>query len=316
MVGEGLAQGPQSPGMLQRTLRRVLAAIGLGVLVLTATFVVFHVLPGDPVRSALGVHASETAVVARRAELGLDRPLVEQYLRFMQGAAMLDFGRSFQTREEVRAVLLSALGLTAAHAAAAIAIAALVGMLVVMATWVTKGWVRRCTEWICRLATSVPSLVLSVAVGLWAYQMLDFMGAYSTASRLSAILALSVYPTLSLIEVAIRATERLESALCAIAARGQGMTELRVFVHVIVHGIRMAWLGQLSNLMVSLFVSSAVFEVVFSLHGLGYLLHRAVASKDFPVMQGVVVTLLLTFLALDALFEQGILRPLAARYGR
>src|SRR5690606_22260794 len=87
-----------------RRLTRTVAALAL---VLLATFFLAHITPGDPIRALLGPQASQQAVDAMRAELGLNQPLIAQLLSYVSGIFQGDFGTSIATRQPVSDLMLS-----------------------------------------------------------------------------------------------------------------------------------------------------------------------------------------------------------------
>lgn len=307
-----------TPGATSRRSRRARAAIwasarvlGLIMFVLTTVFLVFSVLPSDPIRNALGVNASEEAVASLRRELGYDRPLAERYARYVAGAVQLDFGRSVQTRQPVRPMVVEALAVTARNGALALGISAAVSLALTAITFLTNRRMERGVVLVCRVLTSVPSLIVAIVVGVVAYSLLGGFAEGGVRATLGIIAAIAVYPTCSLTEIGVSEAARVQQASFVAASRSFGMSEPSVFVRCILPVILTSWMGQVSNLAASMIVSATVFEVVFSLPGLGNLLARAVIQNDLPVMQGIAITIILTFLGVDACFDRVLLPRVA-----
>src|SRR6202021_1191453 len=84
-------------------LRRVLLTIPVLLGVATLVFSLIHLVPGDPVQAMLGESASPADIAELRGKLGLDRPLIVQYVAFLKGAATADLGTSLRTNEPVAA---------------------------------------------------------------------------------------------------------------------------------------------------------------------------------------------------------------------
>ena len=108
--------------------RRLLLLVPTVLGVLTLVFFLVHLIPGDPVELMLGETASRADLAQLRADLGLDRPIGEQYARFLGGLARGDLGRSFFYRKPVLEVIGGALPATALLAAAAMAVAILIAV--------------------------------------------------------------------------------------------------------------------------------------------------------------------------------------------
>ena len=88
--------------MLQYTIKRLLGVLPTLVIVALLVFLFVHILPGDPARLAAGPDATPETVELVRKDLGLDRPLPEQFARFAAGVVRWDFGRSLRTKRPVR----------------------------------------------------------------------------------------------------------------------------------------------------------------------------------------------------------------------
>src|SRR5512147_611691 len=87
--------------MLQYILKRLLGLLPTLFIVGLLVFLFVHLLPGDPARLAAGVDATPETVELVRKDLGLDRPLPEQFIRFASGVARFDFGHSIRTKRPV-----------------------------------------------------------------------------------------------------------------------------------------------------------------------------------------------------------------------
>src|SRR5215467_14412408 len=88
--------------MLQYLLKRLLGLLPTLALVAVLVFMFVHLLPGDPARLAAGPDATPETVELVRQDLGLDRPLPQQFVRFVNGVVHWDFGRSLRTKRAVR----------------------------------------------------------------------------------------------------------------------------------------------------------------------------------------------------------------------
>ena len=111
-----------------RLLRPSLVRLAVSLLVLlTLTFAMIHLVPGDAVRSALGLTAPAKLVQQRRAQLGLDKPLYQQYADYVDRAAHGDFGTSLTSGEPITEIVRTRLPITLRIAGLAFLVAVLVG---------------------------------------------------------------------------------------------------------------------------------------------------------------------------------------------
>lgn len=108
--------------------RRLASAVPTLLGVLTVVFLFVRMVPGDPAQAILGEYATPANLTAMRQSLGLDRPLASQYLTFMGKALTLDFGRSYQTRQQVTERISDALPYTLSLGLAALFVALAVGI--------------------------------------------------------------------------------------------------------------------------------------------------------------------------------------------
>jgi peptide/nickel transport system permease protein len=117
-----------SGSLPQYILQRTLLVIPMIWVILTLTFVVLRVAPGDPVSAALGGKLTPEALDQRREALGLNRPLIEQYWEYLSSVIRLDFGTTFSDNQPVLAVVRDKGGATLSLTIAAFALALLLGI--------------------------------------------------------------------------------------------------------------------------------------------------------------------------------------------
>ena len=295
--------------------RFILGAVFLVVAILTIAFVLFSALPSDPARSVLGVNASEDAVRALRRELGYDRPVVERYLNYLSAAIRLEFGRSLMTRMSVTAEVERALAETLRYVVAALAFSVVSSVLLITGAFCGGPRAQATLVNAARTFTSVPSLILCVALGSLAVasNAFRFLSNIDWENFLTAVVALSVYPICSLTEVGITESIRAERLSYVLAARSFGLARTSIFTAYIARIALVSWLGTLSNVIANLVVGSSIVEIVFSLPGLGQLLVRSVTTNDYPMLQGIVVATTLLFLFTNLLLDRFLLRWLGTR---
>jgi peptide/nickel transport system permease protein len=279
-------------------LRRGVAALLLLLLVVSATFVVLHALPGDPVRLLLDSRVPESARAELRARWGLDQPLHVQYARWLGGVARGDWGTSFVHRRPAAAVVAGALPDTLLLGAAALLVQLLVAVpLGVLGARRPGGIVDQCVRVGSLLLYSVPTFWLGLlALLLFAYRLGWFPAGHARAAgspgglaetlRHLALPALvlglsSAGPLLRLVRGGLLESLGAEHLR---AARARGVSEPRV---VWLHGLRTAAgpLLQLLGLTLPALLGGAlVVEVVFSWPGLGRVTYQAMASRDLALV--------------------------------
>ncbi len=315
----GASRGQLARLWVRSVVTRARSLVGASLLilvVLTIVFVAFNALGSDPVRNALGVNASESAVASLRHELGYDRPVLDRYLRFIVDAVRLDFGRSIHSRQPVRPMLLDALYLTLRNGLTALGVSVVVSLGLTALAFSTGPKVERAIVVACRVLTSVPSIVVAVVIGTVIYVALGGFAGSSGLAIAGVVAAIAVYPTCSLGEIGVVEVSRLRQATFVTAARAMGMSEPAILFRCIMPVILTSVMGHVSNIVASIAVVSAVFEVVFSLPGIGSLLARSITQNDLPIMQGVAVVIVILFLTIDAVFDRLLLPRLGVYVGR
>lgn len=279
-------------------LRRA-AAIPLVLLVVSA--VVFCLPRVDRANATRAVvlarsagAAPDPATTARlERELGLDRPLVEQYLGWLGGALRGDLGISYAAQTPVAGTLGAALATSLVLAVLALGVAALVGIpLGLRAAVHPRGPLDRAVSGGSVLGSAVPEFVLGpalvvvLAVGLG---VLPAGGWGGVEDAVLPVLTLAAFPTaLAATLTRAEATDVLATPSVAVA-RAKGLRAWRVLgVHVLPRAVTSV-LGLGGMFLAGLLGGSVVVEVVFAVPGLGRLLVDAVVARDFPVVQGALV---------------------------
>lgn len=290
-------------------IRRLAAGVAILWAVITLTFVAIHAAPGDPFLPAAD-RPTDPAVAARlRAQFGLDRPLIEQYVRYLGQVARGNLGISFTQRRPVAEALAGAVPQTVLLAGAALAIDFVLGIALgaVMAARAGRASDMALTT-VTLLVGAMPvfwvGLVLLLVFGEWLH-WLPLGGAYDPAlyGALSPVAQLGdrlrhlVLPALTLGLVGAGWTARYQRAavLDALsqewvrAARAKGASEGRVLWR---HALRPALLPTVTLFGLSfpfLLTGAVLVEAVFSWPGMGRLAADAVAARDYPLVMATTI---------------------------
>ncbi|MEV4259435.1 ABC transporter permease, partial [Spirillospora sp. NPDC049652] len=282
-------------------------AVSLLVLV-TASFAMIHLVPGDPVRAALGPTADPQLVADRRHALGLDRPLLEQYWNFLSGLAHLRLGDSISTDVPVAQVISSRLPASLEIAVPAFALILAVAIPVGMAAAVlTREGRRRGTELgfatVTGVLGAVPEFLLAVglvAVFAVAVPVLPVASRGGASSYVLPVLSLAAVPAAALARIVrVEALRVLGEDYMRTARAKRLPARLRYLRHALPNLLTASLtLGGL--LFTSLITGTVLVENVFAWPGLGTAIVQAITQKDYPLVQGVVLVygtaaLLITF---------------------
>lgn len=286
--------------MIGFVARRLLAALPTLVAVLTLVFLIVRVIPGDPALVILGDQATPEAAAALRSRLGLDRPMLTQYVTFVLSALSGDFGRSMVTGrpivEEVTAVLPHTLDLTGASL--------LIGVLVGVPAGIAAALHRnRAVDVAARLLSllglSFPVFVSGIFLLLvfslhWRlFPVIGNADLSDPVDRLHKLVLPAV--TLGLVMAAYVTRVTRSAMLQSLSedyirtARAKGVPWRRV---VWVHGLRNASIPVVTvvGLYVGILIGNSVLtEIVFNRPGLGKIIVGALNQRDYTMLQGLMV---------------------------
>ena len=270
----------------------------------TANFLLPRLLPGDPAEFLVGEESSRLSAQQRSAllsQFGLDRPLVEQYGRYLSGLARLDLGTSVGHGAPVLKLIAQRLPWTLLLVGSAIILAFVLGFaLACLFHWVES--TRTSSALMCGvvfLGSLPPFWVGMVAIAVFAVSLgwlpshgatsVDHAGVLRHAVLPVATLTLGFLPSVFLV-----ARAGLESALgegYVALARSHGATPLRVLLRQAAPIAMLPLINQFAMSFGVLLGGAVIVETVFAYPGLGSLLYEGILSLDFPLVQGVFLLL-------------------------
>lgn len=296
--------------------RRLFAAVPLVLLVTVLVFSLVLLLPGDPAVALVGIeNASEERIAAIRQRLGLDRPILLQYLSWLGRVARGDLGTSLRTGQPVAETLVARIPVTLELALAATAFGFLTGVpLAVLAARRRSGLLDACASGIAAFGVAVPAfwlgsmLVLALALRTgW----LPATGYVSIFEQPWDGVRHLVLPTVTLgASASAEVTRQLRSSLQDVlrsdyirTGRAKGLTERVVLWK---HALRNAFVPvvTLVGLTVSRLVgATTVVETVFALPGLGRMNLESILNRDFPTLQGTVLVTVFIVIAVNLVVD-------------
>ncbi len=289
--------------MIRVVLRRLLGAIPTVLAVATLVFALVHLIPGDPVEMMLGEGAQPADVEALRARLGLDRPLAAQYGHFLAGLVRLDLGDSLHFDRPVSKLLAESFPATAELACAAMLAALALALPLGVAAAYRKGtWIDRAARFFSLAGVSMPNFWLGPLAILLFSIHLDLFPVSGRSGWRSLVL-----PAVTLgLALAALLTRMIRSALAEelgkpylVTARAKGLSEWRV---VGLHALRNALVPVVTvvGLQFGALLTGAILtETIFSWPGLGRLLIQAIRLRDYPLVQGCVLLISVTYVMVN-----------------
>lgn len=294
--------------MVALVLRIVLRSLVTLFLLTAVVFFALH-LTGDPARIMLGDGADATALAAFRAQWGLDKPLWEQFVIYLQKFLTLDMGRSYLTGLPVKDVFLNAFWPTLDLMIPTAIVTLLIGIPAgVIAALNRNTAIDRGMMFISVFGYAVPNFFMGVLLLLISSIWLGWLPSYGNTTIWHYIMPIITMATSEAAIFSRYARSAMIDALrmpCVKAAQMRGLPKRRII-----------WLHALPNAMLSiltimgfflgtLVAGAVITENVFSWPGVGKLLVQSVANRDIPVVQLIVLatgaSLIIANLAMDLL---------------
>ena len=310
--------------IVSRLIQFIPVIIGVTFLVFSTTLL----LPGDPVTALLGLSAGQATFTPEQIEryrhdLGLDRPIPVQYAKWLGRAVQGDFGDSIKTRRPVTTEVLPRLQVTAQLGVTAFIISILIGLPLGIAAAVFRNTpIDRLITVVAVSAVAVPSFWLGIMMILFFSVKLQWLppsGFVSPFEEPIRGLKLLIMPAVILgWSGAAVVTRQTRSAMLEVlnqdyirTARAKGLAERSV---VWVHALKNAMLPIVTVLGLSvgtLLGGAVIVETIFAIPGVGRLLVGSINTKDFPVIQMIVLIIALSTVTASLLTDlaYGLLDP-------
>jgi peptide/nickel transport system permease protein len=289
--------------VIEYLARRMLALVPVALGVATLTFAIIHLVPGDPVVAMLGESAAPTDVVAMRHQMGLDRPLLGQYVSYLGGLTIGDLGESTSYRRPVAQLIAERFPATIELAAAGMIVAILIAFPLGIISGSSPGGAADLGAMgFAIVGISVPHIYLGPLLmilfsldlrwlpltgrGGFAHLVLP---ALTLGTALAAILARMLRQSL----IRVRESDYMRTA------RSKGLSERAALVR---HGLRNALTSVVTIIglqMGALLSGTLITEMIFSWPGLGRLLIGAIGARDYPLVEGCVLTFAMTYVVVN-----------------
>jgi peptide/nickel transport system permease protein len=311
--------------MFSYIVKRLLAVVPVLFGLTLIAFAIMAAIPGDPATAILGSYATPENVEKLNRDLGLDKPLPQQYVIWLGNILQGDFGRSYTLNRPVIDEVLERFNATLILAGAAMLLCAFFGLIAGIVSAVRQfGWADRLITFVVLIGISVPSfwlglmLILLFAVNL---QWLPASGMYAIygGGDLPDLLKHLVLPAITLSVVATGVIARLtRAAMLEVlrqdyirTARAKGLAERRVIYR---HAFKAALVSVIPVLGVQagFVIGGAVYiETVFQWPGIGAMLVKAITTRDLLLVQGGVLVVAVAYLLFNLLADvlQSVLDP-------
>ncbi len=288
--------------------RRILSTIPVVFGVLLLVFSMLHLVPGDPVKMMLGEFQASPAQIAKlQGELHLNEPLPEQFGRYVWNAMHGDLGRSIRSNKPVTQEIMDNLPSTLELALTGLLVAAVVGVsLGVLAAVKQYSWVDAGSMLVALIGISMPSFWLGLLL-IFAFSLRFRLFPATGGGDLKHLVLPAV--TLGLGASAIIARLTRSSMLEVMrneyvtTARAKGLRESRVIIR---HALKNALIPVVTIFGLQfgqLLAGTVVIETVFGRPGIGRLIVDAILNKDFPLVQGIVLVVAISYVVVNLIVD-------------
>lgn len=283
-------------------IRKIITLILTLLLISAMTFGAFSVIPGDASVSRLGTEATQEQIDALRAEMGLDQPVTERYISWVRGAVHGDFGESLRySGTTVRELLSDRLTATVLLAVIALAMMFVFSVpLALLSVHFKNHWQDTLISQLVQLAMAVPSFFLGILLtyffgialklfqpGKFVAPSEDFLGAVQYLVFPAMAIAL---PKGAMVTRFIRNAVLGEMKKDYVrTARSKGSSRDRILYRHVLRNALIPVITFAAMIAVQILAGSIVVEQVFSVPGVGRLLVSSISSRDYPVVQAIVI---------------------------
>lgn len=301
--------------MLAFFLRRVLSTIPVLIIVALIVFFMLRFAPGDPAAAIVGNSGTADDIAMVRTALGLDDSMPVQFVRWMGQLVQGNLGESFFMKIPVTQLIAQRIEPTLSLAALTLIVAVGVAVpLGVLAAWRHGGWLDRALMGFSVLGFSIPAFVLGYVL-IWLFslhwQLLPVQGYVRMENGFWPWLRHLILPSIALSIIYVALIARVTRAAVAEAmtedyirtARAKGISEARVLIR---HGLANAAVPIVTviGIGIALLIGGVVVtETVFAIPGLGQLTVDAVLSRDFPLIQGIILFFSVIYVFINLLVD-------------
>lgn len=293
--------------MLAYVVRRVVLTVPVLLGVATLVFALIHLVPGDPAAAMLGESASASDLVELRTKLGLDEPILQQYRHFLGGLLVGDLGTSFRYNTPVTREILQRLGPTATLALVAMLVAVTVAIPLGIVGALYRGRaIDQAAMTVSLAGIAMPNFWLGPLLALVFSVQLGWLPVSGTGTWRHLVLpALTLGGALAAITARMTRASLIDelSELYVLAARARGLSRARAVIN---HAFRNSLIPIVTIIglqLGSVLTGTIITETIFSWPGVGRLLIQAISFRDYPLVQGCILLISVTYVAMNLLVD-------------
>ncbi len=301
--------------MTQYIIRRLLQMIPVTLLVMAVVFVIFRLIPGDPIQFILGANPNPETVAALERKFGLDQPIPIQFLYWVGNVLRGDLGTSYVNQQPVATLILEKLPATLELSLLAMLLGSLIGIPAGLISALKQdSWLDLIVRVISLLGFSLPRYWLAILLVILFSLNLGWIppaGYIPVSKSLSGNLRYVILPTVTLaLPIAAEQMRFLRSSMLEVirqdyvrTARSKGLQNRTVVVRHALKNALIPFLTIFGLQLGFLLGGSIVVEQITGWPGIGWLTLQSITLRDYEVVQGVVLFSALAFLTINLIVD-------------
>jgi ABC-type dipeptide/oligopeptide/nickel transport system permease component len=293
--------------VLRYFVRRVLLTVPVLLGVATLVFSLIHLVPGDPAQAMMGDGASPQDVAELRGKLGLDRPLLTQYVSFLRHAVTGDLGVSFRTGQPVTMMIVERIPATAELAVAAMVVAVMLAIPLGVVAAVWRGTAIDYGAMTFALAgVSIPNFWLGPLLAIVFAVELGWLPVSGRGTLAHLVLpAISLGLALAAILARMTRASLLDelNELYVRAARARGVSNAASITRHALGNSLVPLLTIIALQFGAVLTGAVITETIFAWPGIGRLLIQSIGFRDYPMVQGCILLIAVTYVSVNLMTD-------------
>ena len=295
--------------------KRILMGLPVVFGVISLTFIFMYIIPGDPVRAMVGDYYNEEEIEILREELGLNDNIITQYSNYIIRTINADFGKSYITQKPVMPTLLEKIPYTLQLAFLAMLIAVFFGILLGVLSAIYYGrWLDKIFVFFSLFGASAPvfwvALIMIMIIGIW-LQLLPPTGYGEFKFLILPAIVLGLRSMALLCRTTRAYVLEAMNEDYVITAKSKGLSPSYIMMKHVMRNILIPIITIIAADFGSYLSGAVLTESIFGWPGIGRFLLDAIMKRDFPVIQGTVLFIVLLFVFINIIVDiiYGIIDP-------
>lgn len=289
--------------IINRILSGIVVIFGISIF----SFLLIHLIPGDPVKIMLGINATPEQVEKLNHHLGLDKPLLVQYTQYITNIFQGDFGTSLKTGRPVLTEILDRFPETVKLAMFGLFIAIVLGISMgILAAKFKDSFIDKLCTWFATLGVSIPSFWLGILlVMVFSVKLGWFPIANGTGLQdlvLPAV-TLGVVASTMIMRLTRNGMVEVLSNDYIRTARAKGLDEHVILIRHSLRNVLIPVVTVVGLQLAALLGGTVIIEQVFNWPGLGTLAIGGIMSRDFPLIQGIILFMGVVYVTINILVD-------------